>query len=833
MSGDLSACACGTCPSCSGTAARPAVADPLVYSHGAIKARMLARIASLEIDGVRPLDPLSTRDSGDPAIALIDAFAGSLHILAYSAARLSDDGSILRTQDRDALVRLTRTLGYEPRPALSASTTLSFTVNAIKGGPTQANVPAGTKVASVPGQDEKPQTFETGAALDARAEWNALEPVVPKITVPMTIDGNSRTIVIAGAGTGARVGDAVLVYLSAQPVSGTSWLYGRIVLLTRSTDPDLPAQTAVLLGQTATVTSDLAKDVAYQNQLFLFGQHATAFGATAPNLALVDPQISAPLADATGEWKDLKMDAGGIATGGTLDLDAIYPDAIVGRLILFAIGATRQAGMITASLDHSRNGFGLAAKVTQVSVGAVDLSDSGPFNLKVRATSILIQTGSEKLLIVDQDIQLPAPQADRILVMGKAELPPGRTLVLTGEQWGAAEPIAITEVATIKSASTSGPDTMLVFDRPLSGRFHSRSLALLANSVAATHGETTPNNGMEILGSADAVRLNPRYLLKGKPLSYVPATNARGYAPALEVRVSDRLYGEVPTLFALPSGSRVYTVRTVEDATSELQFAGRLPTGVNNVAALYRIGSGLAGNLASGRLSTMMTPVLGIMAVANPVPADGGSDAETIDDLRASAPQSVRTLDRVVSLSDFEIFARRFRGIGKALATELHLGMRKLVLLTIATTSLESPVAGSDTMEDLRDAILLATMPGALIRIEGFTDLNAQVTIAFAADPALRRSDVEAAIRTALGDRFSRAARAFGEALHESAILAAVQGVTGVIAARIAAFALPNGMPAVDGRLLCPAPVMANGQLTPAGLLSIDPATILFAEMPL
>ena len=102
MSGDLSPCACGSCPSCSGSAARPAVADPLVYRHGAIKARMLARIASVEIDGVRPLDPLSTRESDDPAIALIDAFAGSLHILAYSAARLSDDGSILRTQDRDA-----------------------------------------------------------------------------------------------------------------------------------------------------------------------------------------------------------------------------------------------------------------------------------------------------------------------------------------------------------------------------------------------------------------------------------------------------------------------------------------------------------------------------------------------------------------------------------------------------------------------------------------------------------------------------------------------------------------------------------------------------------
>src|SRR6185295_13258944 len=146
-------------------------------------------------------------------------------------------------------------------------------------------------------------------------------------------------------------------------------------------------------------------------------------------------------------------------------------------------------------------------------------------------------------------------------------------------------------------------------------------------------------------------------------------------------------YAEVQTLYALPPEQRGYTVRTVEDGQSELQFAGRLPTGINNVTARYRVGSGPDGNLEGGRLSTIMTPVLGITAATNAVPAEGGSAAETIDDMRASAPQSIRTLDRLVSLSDFEVFARRFRGIGKALATELHVGMRKVVLLTVATTS--------------------------------------------------------------------------------------------------------------------------------------------------
>jgi hypothetical protein len=827
MTGALASCACGTCPSCSGAAPRPLVADPLVYRHGAIRDRMLARVASIEIEGTRPLDPLSTRDSDDPAIALIDAFAGSLHILAYSAARLSDDGSILRTQDRDALVRLTRMLGYEPRPALSASTTLSFTVNSLAGGPTAAVVPLGTKIGSVPEKDEKPQMFETGADLDARAAWNALKPVMAK-TVPL-VDAATGSIVIEGTATPAKVGDALLVYLSPQP-AGPSWLYGRIASLVRSTDPKLPPQTLITLVELATLTGLAAQDIpAFQNKVIVLGQHAAAFGSTAPNLSLIDPAISGDLDDADGEWSGLKMTDTGAVTGGIVDLDAVYADAMAGRFVLFARVTTSQLGSITKAVERSRTGFGLSAKVTRITVDGIDLTDTG-FNLAVRETSILIQTATETLLTADADTEMPSAPHDRLTVVGEAALPPGRTVVLAGEQWGAAGTL-ISEVARIKSATVAGGNTELVFEAALTSRFRSTTLTLLANSTAATHGETTPNQRMELVGSGDAARLTPRYRLKGSPLTYGPATNARGYAPALEVRVNDRLYAEVPTLFALPAESRVYTVQTVEDAKSELQFAGRLPTGLNNVTARYRIGSGSAGNLDPGRLTTMMTPVLGIMSVGNGVPADGGSDAETIDDLRASAPQSIRTLDRVVSLSDFEVFARRFRGIGKALATELYVGMRKVVLVTIANTGLESPVPGSATITDLASAIALAGVPGRRVRIEGFTDLMAQVSIAFAADPALRRGDVEAAIRTAVGERFSRSVRAFGEALHESAVLAAVQGVKGVIAARIAAFALPAGPAAVDGRLLCPAPTIANGQFTPAGLLSIDPNDLIFLEM--
>lgn len=827
MSATGSACACGTCMSCSGAAARPAVADPLIFAHGALKARMLARIGSVEIDGERPLDRLSTRDSDDPAIALIDAFAGSLHILAYSAARLSDDSSILRTSDRDALAYLTRMLGYEPRPALSASTTLAFTVSDLVGGPTRATVPAGTRIASVPGQDEKPQTFETDSDLDARAEWNALKPVVPKAIPAISL--TTASITISGTGTTAKVGDPILVYLSPQP-GGTNWLFARIASVVR--DPEAGSTAIGLASQAALPAIAALTGAAFQNRVVILAQRAAAFGSTAPNLSLLDAEVRGPLQDAaTLDWKDLKMNTGASPLANTVDLDAVYPDAMQGRFAIFSAPSLVQVGSITKVLERSRVGFGLSAKLSEISVDGITLTAAG-FLDKVRETAIFIETARETLATPDADVQMPvAGMTDRLSVVGEALLPPGRKVILTGGKWGAPAGTVLSEVATIKSATAANGATLLLFEKALAGRFHSLGLTVLGNGVGASHGETLPNSGVELVGSGDASRPAPRYRLKGSPLSYGPAANARGYAPALAVRVGERLYEEQPGLYGFGDDARAYTVRTVEEEKSEIQFAGRLPTGTNNVTALYRVGSGLAGNLEPGRLTTVMTPVLGIAGVVNPVAADGGSDAETLDDMRVSAPQSIRTLDRVVSLSDFEVFARRFRGIGKALATELRIGMRSVVLLTIATTDLQSPIVGSATMEDLRAALAKVGAPRRIVRIEGFTALAARVTIALASDPIYRRGDVEAAVRSALASAFSRASRGFGEALHESAILVEVQKVAGVIAARIVSLGIVGGPYAVDGRLLSPAPTLTGGAFTPAGLLALAQADIVFAEM--
>src|SRR5439155_978680 len=84
---------------------------------------------------------------------------------------------------------------------------------------------------------------------------------------------------------------------------------------------------------------------------------------------------------------------------------------------------------------------------------------------------------------------------------------------------------------------------------------------------------------------------------------------------------------------------------------------------------------------------------LGVKAVSNPVAAAGGDDPETIDDLRANLPLSVRTLGRVVSLRDYEDFARAFAGVAKAQATWTWDGNRRGILITVAGPDRAGPRA--------------------------------------------------------------------------------------------------------------------------------------------
>ena len=79
-------------------------------------------------------------------------------------------------------------------------------------------MPGGTKVQSIPGRDELPQTFETKVDLAARAEWNVLRP---RLTIPQPVSLGSQVLYIEGIETGFVRGDRVLI-TGPRPAPGTT-----------------------------------------------------------------------------------------------------------------------------------------------------------------------------------------------------------------------------------------------------------------------------------------------------------------------------------------------------------------------------------------------------------------------------------------------------------------------------------------------------------------------------------------------------------------------------------------------------------------------------------
>ena len=102
---------------------------------------------------------------------------------------------------------------------------------------------------------------------------------------------------------------------------------------------------------------------------------------------------------------------------------------------------------------------------------------------------------------------------------------------------------------------------------------------------------------------------------------------------------------------------------TLERSRGRLQFGGGIagkvpPAGADILARRYQSGGGRIGNVPAGAIATVQGSVAGLDAVRNPMPAEGGSDAETLDALRLRGPATLRHRGRGLSVTDLATLAR-------------------------------------------------------------------------------------------------------------------------------------------------------------------------------
>ncbi|MGI0493685.1 putative baseplate assembly protein [Alkalinema pantanalense CENA528] len=393
----------------------------------------------------------------------------------------------------------------------------------------------------------------------------------------------------------------------------------------------------------------------------------------------------------------------------------------------------------------------------------------------------------------------------------------------------------VSELVYIKTPPEDQQKPILELSDPLQHSYDPATVKVYANVIAASHGETTE----EALGSGDGTVSNQQFFLKVQPLTFVSAATATGSASTLELRVDGVLWKSAPSLYPLDDRDRRYILRTEDDGSTRVIFGdgikgARLPTGLENVTALYRAGIGTAGNVPAERLSLLKTRPLGIQSVINPLAATGGADRESLAEARTKVPRTVRTLDRIVSLRDFEDFARTFAGIGKAQSVALWNGDAQVVHLTIAGVNGADIPLESSLYLNLIDAIDEARDPIQQVQVDPYEAIRFNLEARLVIDESYDAKAVETQVRSRLLDSFAFNQRRFGQAITASEAIAAIQQVPGIIAVDLDALYRLGSSKALEQQLLAqPArwDFAANRSL-PAQLLLPNPAGLLFTPIP-
>jgi predicted phage baseplate assembly protein len=180
-----------------------------VGTYSDFRESMLARLSDQDLP-FQPLNQLRTRDSDDPTIALIDAFAVVGEVLTFYQERLANEGFLRTATDRQSVQQLAALTGYRLRPGVASSVFLAFTLD-----PDSAvTMPGGSRAQSVPGPGQTPQSFETTDDLAASGAWNAMQPRMTRPTQPAP---DLTTVAVDGTSTGLKPNDPLLLVTNGTP----------------------------------------------------------------------------------------------------------------------------------------------------------------------------------------------------------------------------------------------------------------------------------------------------------------------------------------------------------------------------------------------------------------------------------------------------------------------------------------------------------------------------------------------------------------------------------------------------------------------------------------
>jgi predicted phage baseplate assembly protein len=700
-------------------------------------------LAELGLDEA-PLHRWTSEQSDDYGVAFIEMWATIGDILTFYQERYANLAWLRTAPDRDSVRKLAQLLGYRLKPGRSASVHLAYTVDP----ETSVLIPSGSRAQSVPDEGQVPQKFECSLPLAATTSLNRVRLYGEPQTTDQLDAGRVSATLDAGSAI-PNVGDRLVVFSDLQArtqevtVESITGVDGRSVV--RWSQPLLASFT----------------------RAFVAKRRFRLFGHSQPPKYFVSVETSVGTYLAWDELDtvyDVNAQTDIFLEGSVEALEAgtnVLVDNVVHHVDA-VLQTSHTVAPVTGpatrlSLDTSVTGRLDEITVLELGDEITPASWQTPTVPLAASTDVYVSTSD---VPVDTTIE-----PKRILVLDDAAGQPMVAEVEMVEEFTAVGPPGAFLRVTLKDTMTRALDHETAF--------------MFGNVAAATHGETVRD---EVVGNGDQSAARQSFELKKARVTHTADPAAVGGARnSLQIFVDRVKWAERSGLFGAAADDRVFSTSIDDDQKMTVQFGdgtagARLSTGRANIMATYREGLGREGNLRPGQIRTALDKPVGLNAVTNPVPSEGGVEPETTDAARENAPNTVRTFDRAISLRDFADMAREYIGVAKAFATWVWDAEERVVHITVGGDD-GGPV---DDMDKLRDYLDLRRDPNRALRIGEYRSVAFDFWALVDVDADRFRDDVEEAVRAAVTNYFAYEHRSFGEAVHLSDLYAVVQDVPGV-----------------------------------------------------
>jgi Baseplate J-like protein len=732
------------------------------------------------------------------------------HVLSVYQRHYAGEAFISTAKAPSSLVRHAHRLAYDPDPGVAASGHVVLFAKDLVGGSVAARLP----LASVPLGEIKAQDYETREDVVVDAVLNELLPLHAQ--KPVQITPNADEVRLAGVGHGLEAGDTVALL-------GPKW--GGFVVKNVAEDLGQDVTTIRLSGDIGGSSFEVAAIEPRPTLLAHPARTLRPFGVNA------DPAVFPPdkLKAATGSkpaafpkyWYDVRRadETGYVAADVYLSeqIGQTLADEYVLRSTGFDFTVLKVTAEVVAAVTINREveepfttqnvnltpqkGGGFASSLKQAvgkqviaghvsgTVTAIQVSDQDgpvPRNEHPLPADWLTDWAVEVPLATTEPN--PEPLGESLDLPGLLPaLTPGRPLVFSDRAEQVAQVVTIQRAELIEASDLTRIWWEPVTPTPAAG-WRLDDLKLFGNVARVSHGRTVE----ETVGGSDGVSAFQRFALSEAPLTVLQGVS--GGEPELEVRVDDVLWTRVQDFADSGPDDRHYRSVTDEELVTSLVFGdGRNgavpPSGRKNIAAVYRVGLGRAGDVEPRRLSRLKRAHPLLDRVVNVTAISGGAEPADAEAIRSQSTRWIRTFDRAVSVSDLADLALTMPGIAR---TASRWDQARGAVLVVATAAGEAPAA-KDAVRAFLDARRDVTVP---LVLEDPVARAVQITVNVEPDPAYLVEIVKDAVRTALyGDAedapgmFTFPARQLGQPAFLSEVYGRLEAVPGVIGVRVDRFA--------------------------------------------